>query len=191
MKTPWKTLWLVRHARPLIEADRCYGRLDIPADAQATAEAAHALHRALQPLADQVEIRHSPLQRCEQLAIDFQSLEGNFASKPDARLLEMNFGHWEGLRWDDIGKSAIDDWAKNLALHAPGGGESLAQMLERVQLALQDARQSHQPHMVWICHAGVARCVQWLLQHGQQLPQSHEWNLPAPTYGQRLQVTLS
>ena len=38
-----KTLWLVRHARPLIDTDRCYGRLDMAADAQATRQAATIL----------------------------------------------------------------------------------------------------------------------------------------------------
>jgi alpha-ribazole phosphatase len=103
----------------------------------------------------------------------------------------MDFGHWEGLRWNDIGEAAIGAWAHDLARHAPGDGESLAQMLQRVHEALQDALSSDSEHMVWICHAGVARCAQWLLQHGHRLPQSHEWTLPAPAYGQWLQLELS
>lgn len=191
MKTLWKTLWLVRHARPLIEPERCYGRLEVAADAQATEEAARTLHQALLPLRGQLEIWHSPLQRCEQLVYSLKSIEPIFTSKLDARLQEMDFGNWEGQRWDDIGQAAVDEWAQNLALHAPGGGESLAQMLCRVQQALQQARRSTQPHMVWVCHAGVARCVQWLLQHGERPPQSHEWRLPAPAYGQWMQVVLN
>ena len=41
-----KTLWLVRHARPLIDTERCYGRLNAPADEAATRQAAQALHQA-------------------------------------------------------------------------------------------------------------------------------------------------
>lgn len=186
-----KTLWLVRHARPLIDTDRCYGRLDIAADVQATRQAAQALHKALLPLRGDLQLWHSPLQRCEQLALDLKALQPDFTATPDTRLLEMNFGHWEGQRWDDIGESAISAWAHNLAQHAPGDGESLAQMLQRVSQALEDARRNPSAHVVWICHAGVARCVQWLVQHGQQLPQSHEWTLPAPAYGQWVQIPLS
>ena len=115
-----KTLWLVRHARPLIDTDRCYGRLDIAADAQATQQAAQALHKALLPLRGDLQLWHSPLQRCEQLALDLKALQPDFTAAPDTRLLEMNFGHWEGQRWDDIGESAISAWAQNLARHAPG-----------------------------------------------------------------------
>lgn len=118
-------------------------------------------------------------------------MEPDFTAKPDARLLEMNFGHWEGRHWDEIGKAAIDVWAQNLATHTPGNGESLAQMLQRVDSALQQARLSPQSQQVWICHAGVARCVQWLLQYGRQLPQSADWTLPAPGYGQWLQLQIA
>ena len=93
-----KTLWLVRHARPLIDTERCYGRLDIAADAKATRQAAQTLQQSLQRLHGRLQIRHSPLQRCRQLALDLQVLEPDFVSTPDGRLLEMDFGHWEGLR---------------------------------------------------------------------------------------------
>ena len=186
-----KTLWLVRHARPLIDTERCYGRLDVPADEAATQQAAQALHQALLPHRGDVNISHSALQRCEQLAYAIHGLEPDFTAKPDSRLLEMNFGHWEGQRWDEIGKAAISAWAQNLASHAPGDGESLAQMLQRVNAALQQARREPQGQQVWICHAGVARCVQWLLQHGDQLPQSADWTLPAPAYGQWLQLQIA
>ncbi|MEG1736496.1 MAG: histidine phosphatase family protein, partial [Comamonas sp.] len=98
--------------------------------------------------------------------------------------------HWEGQRWDAIGEAAISAWARNLAEHAPGDGESLVQMLGRVGTALQDAKALDSEHVVWISHAGVARCAQWLLQHGSRLPQSHEWTLPAPAYGQFMQLSL-
>lgn len=186
-----KTLWLVRHARPLIDTERCYGRLDVAADAQATQQAAQALYQALLPLRGELQVWHSPLQRCEQLALELQVFEPDLISTPDLRLLEMDFGRWEGLRWDEIGEAAISAWAQDLAQHAPGDGESLARMLKRISQALQDASHSDSEHMVWICHAGVARCVQWLVHQGQQLPQSHEWTLPAPAYGQWMQIQLS
>ena len=186
-----KTLWMVRHARPLIDTDRCYGRLDVAADDHTTHQAAQALQSALQALRGDLQIWHSPLQRCKQLALQLQSLEPDFVSTPDNRLVEMDFGHWEGQRWDEIGEAAIHAWSQNLAEHAPGDGESLAQMLQRVSLALRDAQDSPCQNIVWISHAGVARCAQWLVQHGSQVPQSQEWTLPAPSYGQWMKITLS
>ena len=59
------TLWLLRHAHPLVDAGVCYGRLDVAADAVRTAQAAHDFSGLLS--AGSV-LRHSPLCRCVQLA---------------------------------------------------------------------------------------------------------------------------
>ncbi len=130
-------LWLVRHAAPLVAPGTCYGALDVPADAAATQTAALRLAAALPRAA---RVFHSPLQRCEQLAKVLQRLRPDLASKRDARLRELDFGAWEGQPWSAIAKSAIDAWTAAFATHAPGGGESLALMLERVASALQTAR---------------------------------------------------
>ena len=145
----------------------------------------------MQPWQSDIGIHHSPLQRCEQLAHELKALEPDFIANPDTRLQEMDFGSWEGESWDAIGEAAINAWAQDLAAHTPGGGESLMQMLHRVNAALQQARLAPQQHQVWITHAGVARCVQWLLQHGTRPPQSADWALPAPACGQWLKLSLS
>ena len=179
-------LWLVRHAAPLVAPGTCYGALDVPADAQTTRAAAERLATALPPGA---RVAHSTLQRCELLAHDLQALRPDLTFTPDARLREMDFGRWEGLTWDAIGQSAIDAWVAGFATHAPGGGESLAQMLHRVAAALQTAREwrAHQgtKDVVWITHAGVARCVTWLQERGESaLPRSEDWPVAAPGCGE-------
>lgn len=184
-------LWLVRHARPLIETGTCYGRLDVAADAQATREAAQAVHAAL-PL--DCRLLHSPLQRCAQLAAALQALRPGTPSTPDPRLQEMDFGTWEGRAWDRLDAAAIGAWAADLAHCAPGGGETLAAMLARVDQALREAlAQVHHgasQDIAWITHAGVARCVQWLLAHGGQWPRSEQWTHAAPPLGGWMQVEL-
>ena len=45
----------------------------------------------------------------------------------------MDFGAWEGVAWHDISRAHVDAWAADLPHYAPGGGESLASMLQRVQ----------------------------------------------------------
>ena len=185
-------LWLVRHARPRVAPGLCYGRLDLPADAQASRAAAAALARALPPRV--AAVRHSPLQRCELLALDLRALRADLASNPEPRILELDFGRWEGRAWSAIARTQIDAWAADLAGHAPGGGEPLAAMLERVALALRDAAACAQRQggdVVWITHAGVARCVQWLLAHGAaRAPQSHEWPVAAPEFGAWMPLAL-
>ncbi|GAA3995327.1 alpha-ribazole phosphatase [Comamonas faecalis] len=179
-------LWLVRHARPLQADGLCYGRLDLAADAQATALAALQLHTALPP--DVAALRHSPLLRCAQLAQQLQALRPALALTADPRLAEMDFGSWEGRTWSAIDRQALDAWAADLAGHAPGGGEPLAAMLQRVAAALRQARaqarQAGGADQVWITHAGVARCVDWLLgPHATRTPQAHEWPVQAPVFG--------
>ena len=186
-------LWLVRHARPLVAPGLCYGRLDMAADALASRSAAASLARALP--ASVAAAWHSPLQRCELLALDLQALRPDLASNPEPRIAEMDFGAWEGQAWSAIARAEIDAWAADLAGHAPGGGEPLVAMLRRVAMALGDAAacaHAHGGDMVWITHAGVARCVQWLLAHGEQrAPRSHEWPVQAPGFGAWMTMPLS
>ena len=185
-------LWLVRHAQPLVAPGTCYGALDVLADPAATRAAAERLAAALPPGA---QVFHSTLQRCELLALDLQALRPDLASNPDARLREMDFGAWEGRTWADIGKPAIDTWTADFAHQAPGGGESLSAVLARVSLALQDAQRLFTAEatettqdVVWITHAGVARCVAWLQAPDRRaedaVPRPDEWPVAAPAWGE-------
>ncbi len=182
--TPPARLWLVRHAQPVVAAGTCYGALDVPADAAATQVAARRLAQALPKRAI---ARYSTLQRCELLALVTQALRTDLTIDPDDRLREMDFGAWEGRAWDSIGQSAIDAWTADFALHRPGGGDNLAGLLARVAAALHDARQQMRggTDVVWFTHAGVARCVAWLLAHGEgRMPRADEWPVPAPAWGE-------
>ena len=179
-------LWLLRHAEVAAPPGLCYGASDLPADAAATRAAARAL---AERLPHGLCLQVSPLQRCELLAHELQALRPDLTLTPDARLREMDFGCWEGKTWDAIGKNAIDTWVTGFATHAPGGGESLAQMLHRVAAALQTAREwranQGAKDVVWITHAGVARCVAWLQERGESaLPRSEDWPVAAPGWGE-------
>ena len=184
-------LWLVRHAPPLIAPGHCYGALDVPADPAATA---HSASQLASVLPRGMVMHHSPLQRCELLAHALQGLRPDLTSTPDARLAEMNFGAWEGRPWSSLGRSALDAWTADFAEHRPGGGENLATVLARVAQALQAARHSAQAQrtdVLWITHAGVARCVQWLLQSAPGVaPRADQWPLAAPGFGGYSSVVL-
>lgn len=110
--------------------------------------------------------------------------------KPDARLREMDFGRWEGHPWAELPRNEIDAWAMQLAHCAPGGGEPLTAMLARVAHALSEARETARQtgqDVVWIAHAGVARCVQWLLGERAKAglaPCALHWPREAPAPGQ-------
>lgn len=179
------SLWLLRHAQPLIAPGVCYGQLDVPADPSQTLQAAM---RFTSQLPCHAIVRYSPLQRCKQLAHALQLPALQLRS--DARLQEMHFGDWEGRTWNDIGKAAVDAWSHDLYGNAPGQGESLAAMLGRIRAALRESWQYDSQlgsrDVVWVTHAGSMRCVQWLLRYGQAQPAMQDWNLPAPAFGQSM-----
>ena len=173
-------LWLVRHAQPLVDAGICYGRLDMAADADATAECARQLAAQL-PAG--IRVISSPLQRCEQLAQALYAQRPDLAYKTDARLQEMDFGQWEGCAWQAIGPNALEAWTSNFAHHTVGhDGESVAAFMARVASAF-DALPGH-GDTLWITHAGVIRAMALLTQGIRHIERADQWPLDAPKYGQ-------
>lgn len=174
------SLWLVRHAAPLVDAGLCYGRSDIAADARHTAQAARALAAAL-PRG--IVVHTSLLQRCELLAQTLCGLRPDLALKTDPRLVEMDFGHWEGRPWQAIGAAAVDAWQADFAHHRPGGGESVSSFMARVGHAFDEARAAG-PSCVWITHAGVIRAAR-LLARGVRCPaDARQWPTEAVGFGE-------
>lgn len=179
-------LWLVRHAQPLIEAGVCYGATDVDADVQATVWAAQAVAPEL-PAG--IAMCVSPLQRCEQLAKVIQGLRPDLIYKTDARLAEMNFGTWEGVRWDAICAQAYDAWMADFSGHRFGGQESVDEFMARVALAW-DAFHRQRQDTVWITHAGVIRAVSLLAQGVRHIDTAAQWPTHAPGFGEWVVVTI-
>ncbi|WP_101048117.1 histidine phosphatase family protein [Macromonas nakdongensis] len=187
-------LWLVRHARPLVEPGVCYGRLDVPADPAHTAASAQALAAALQAApqpAPTLPVWASPRTRTWALANALATLApvglSMQAPRADERLAEMDFGHWEGRRWDTLPRAELDAWTNDFHHHRPGGGENVAGFLARVRAALDDCHRQAQAlgarRAVWVTHAGVVRAVQvWLAQTPQPL-RAQDWPTAACDFG--------
>jgi alpha-ribazole phosphatase len=173
-------LWLVRHGPPLVEQGICYGATDVPADPHATLRLAQELAATLPP---GLAATCSPLRRCTQLADALHAVRADLAWRADARLAEMDFGAWEGRRWDAIGRAEFDHWTADFAAYRCGGGESVAQLMGRVALALQDARAAG-GDALWLTHAGVIRAAR-LLVAGVAVPRTAaDWPREGPDFGQ-------
>jgi alpha-ribazole phosphatase len=181
------TLWVVRHAQPLVAPGICYGALDMPAESDATQTAAQALARVLPKGA---EARVSVLQRCEQLAQHLRALRPDLTYKPDSRLVEMHFGVYEGVAWSDIPKAAVDAWTADFWSHRFGGQESVAQMMGRVAQVWDNCLPALAAGrvQVWITHAGVARAASLLAQGVRYVPSADLWPVAAPTFGQWVEL---
>lgn len=185
-------LWLVRHARPLVEPGVCYGASDLPADPQDTQRAALDLAAVLPARA---QLFMSGLRRAQQLAHALHALRPDLAVPIcDSRLNEMDFGRFELARWDAIEKAEYDAWTSDFHFYRFGGSESVAEMLQRVALSLQQVRQS-QHHAaggdtVWITHAGVIRAACLLQACPDARPTALEWPREAPGFGGWMQIQL-
>ncbi len=147
-------LILVRHPKPLCDPGLCYGRLDLACDAQALKRAALNLRH----LAGGHRIVSSPARRAFDLAITLSP-----EAAPDPRLQELNFGDWEGLRWQDIGRGPLDEWRRGLPHSAPPNGESLAALAARCSDWLK-APEPGGPPVLAITHAGPIRVIRALLK---------------------------
>ena len=180
-------LWLVRHATPLVEPGICYGRQDVPADTEATAQCAQLLAKLL-PLA--IRVVSSPLQRCEQLAQSLQGQRPDLTYKTDPRLQEMDFGNWEGCAWQDIGQAELQAWTDGFAHHRVGGsGESTMQVMARVATAFDELQGP--ADMLWITHAGVIRAAELIARGQRHIASADQWPVSAPAYGQWCTLELA
>lgn len=145
-------LYLVRHIEPYAVKGICYGQTDVqlPSDYLDLHE---NIRRQLPENYDQVYA--SPLSRCKILADALSS-----KAIVDKRLMELNFGEWEGQKWDAIDREVLDNWAKDYVNQSPPGGESLQGMANRFSAFIEDL--SSGKTVVVIAHAGIIRCAMHL-----------------------------
>ncbi len=146
-------LILVRHPKPLCEKGVCYGRLDLECEPQALSEAVLRFEN----LASASLIFTSPARRARDLAARLST-----QTLVDDRLQELNFGDWEGRRWQDLGREAIDAWSQGLPDLAPPNGEALTAMADRCTSWLDSIRSSESPVFA-VTHAGPIRLIKAIL----------------------------
>ena len=160
---------VLRHP-PVHAPGLCYGRFDppLPDDLESR------VRRVLPKLAAVRSIVCSPLQRCALPArMIGEALEVTVLT--DERLQELDFGDWEGRRWNDIDRRASDHWAADPLRRAPPGGETFEQLCERVGSAVADA--ASLPSPLVITHAGPIRAL-WFLLDGISFGEAFATRVP-------------
>lgn len=80
----------------------------------------------------------------------------------DARLLELDFGAWEGRAWAAIPRAAIESWGRALLGRAGAGGESGAALIARVRRFARALLARGGRHVV-VGHAGPLAVLEALL----------------------------
>jgi broad specificity phosphatase PhoE len=157
-------LWLIRHA--LVHPDAItslYGTQDVAvcevtmaADTPRYAALARRLPRPAAWLA-------TPLSRTQLTAEAIFAAgypEQQLRIEPD--FIEQDFGDWQGVPMQDfstrMGITKHPFWPI-AAAERPPGGESFAEMIERVGAALDRLRQTHAGDVVVISHGGAIRAA--------------------------------
>lgn len=151
-------LFVARHPRPAMSARLCLGRAD-PALAEPPHDAAEAVLARLglpdwEPLA---RIVTSPLRRARELGEAVAELTGARLHADD-RLTEQDFAAWTGRPWAGLPRAEIAAWAADPLRTAPGGGESLQDVLDRVRRAWTTLASSADATLL-VTHEAPVRCL--------------------------------
>lgn len=154
-----KKITLVRHGKVNGKA-ALYGHTDIELSAQGKQDLHNTLQRTHQD-APVDRIISSPLIRCAALATEFSS-QHHLPLQIEPGLMEMNFGNWDGVAFDELGDEWLqleNFWQAPLSAQPPGG-ESLKNFAQRVintwELLL---RHDDYQHQILVCHGGVIRII--------------------------------
>ena len=156
--------WWIRHAPVVNHGGRLYGQTDLSAD---TSERARfeALARVLPAsavwLASALRRTHETAAAIVAARADTGQEAPRWAVEPD--LGEQDFGAWQGLTWDELaarrGGRAHKFWVAP-ADFAPPGGESFAQVVERVTPVIDRRTAQHEGgNIVAVAHGGSIRAA--------------------------------
>ena len=172
-----------RHPKPAADVrGLCIGRTDLPVDRRKTKRLAHRIRRWVRLNQAPREVWTSPLRRAADVG-GWLATWG-WRHRVDVRLAEMDFGAWEGVRWDEIGAASVDAWCADFATQAPGGGESVAGLLARCEAVRCQLALSAAPVCI-VGHAGWISAATWLDRERGRMPIAAEWPVSV-AYGEQI-----
>jgi len=149
-----KEIILIRHTTPAVEKGICYGQLDL--------DVAESYQNELDEIKNTIAFKHfdaiysSPLIRCKKLADD---LFPHATIHTDDRIMELNFGDWEGKHWNGIERYSIDNWSDDFINQGPPNGEKFSELIERTNQFFSDLAAEVSESMAVVTHSGVIRAA--------------------------------
>ncbi len=156
-------LYLIRHGHTsATDGGIAAGRTDVPLNA-AGRKAVSALGNRLRALLTSADVDWyaSPLKRTRESAELLQAVIGAAPISLDERLVELDFGEWEGRAWEDIHREnpeAMSYWAEDWVNRAPPGGECFAEQQARCGQWLDD-RLGNARDAIVVVHGGTIRAL--------------------------------
>ncbi len=172
------TIYLLRHGQTEWNAEggKYLGRTDLPLTEKGLAQAQEAASQLTGIRFDAVY--SSPLQRAYKTA---QIAGGGAPVMPDTRLLETDFGAWEGKTKEETQKedpALTASWEEDPSKTRAGGtGETALNVLTRVNEFFTELQQRHsEGNILVVAHNGVNRFYL-----------SHKLGMPLKNYHQLIQ----
>ncbi|WP_366654225.1 histidine phosphatase family protein [Fodinicurvata sp. EGI_FJ10296] len=153
--------WWIRHAPVIDPAETIYGRTDLAADIGSSAVAGSLDWLASLLPADAVWVV-SPLQRTSMTAralADRVGVPANLVVDPE--LIEQHFGDWQGRPKADVYGTMGPDhpfWQAPATTPVPGG-ESFADVIDRIRIAIARLATSTAGPVIVVGHAGPIRAA--------------------------------
>ncbi|MCC5905641.1 MAG: alpha-ribazole phosphatase [Balneolaceae bacterium] len=144
-------IYLIRHTTPDIEKGIVYGQLDLNLRESFDEEAESVLKHLPESFDT---ICSSPLKRCLHLA---QKMGAPVLT--DSRIQELDFGEWEGEKWDQIKQKELNHWMSDFVNRTPPQGESLLDLRDRVLRFWKEIRKKQEGTIAVVTHAGVIRMI--------------------------------
>ncbi len=151
-------IYLQRHTKVDVEPHICYGVSNVALHPEFESVDLPKVLFRISGLAIS-KVYSSPLRRCRELAVRIVEHVAVNSLIIEERLMELNFGDWELMEWDDIfnsehGKEWFDDY---LNCKTPNG-ESFVQMVERAKSFLWEVKGEEQDIIV-VTHSGFMRAA--------------------------------
>jgi len=166
---------ILRHGEPVGGA-RYRGRTDDPLSESGRQQLADVL----QPKLPWTHIISSPLLRCAGFAKKL-SIDHPLPLHIEPRLMEIDFGDWEGLSSKQIMQHdacRLKKYWNDPENNTPPNGESLADFETRVLSAWNElATHAEKKHLLIVTHGGVLRII---LSHVLTLPRTALFNINVP-----------
>jgi broad specificity phosphatase PhoE len=172
---------LVRHGQTAWNrAERFRGHSDVPLNSTGLAQA-HAAARRIVSTWRVDAVYTSPLRRAQETAQAIAQRSG-LKAQPWEGLIDLNFGAWQGLTFDEAAAAYPDEYAlwqtKPQRLRLPGG-ESMARARRRSSAAMLALATAHpQGTIVLVSHQVICRL---LALAALGLSTAHYWQIQQET----------
>lgn len=146
------TLYFVRHGK--VDANGFIGHTDLPLNSEGIKDVEKLRLKVAEHDFDQ--IYSSQLRRCTETA----SLLGHEAPQIRNDLIEVNFGNWEQLTFEEIAREnpeLVNEWANRNSDFAFPGGEAISAFHQRMKTLAKSLFADPADSLLLITHGGVIR----------------------------------